>query len=317
MKLTTLVLCCVMALATVACTDDPSSGGDGGTTTVADTTDTAAFPVTVGAPNGPVTIDRQPQRIVSISPTSTEVLYAIGAGPQVTAVDSLSNHPDGAPVTDLSAFTPNVEAIAAFEPDLVILSYDPADIVAGLEAIGIPVILHPTADGLDDAFSQWEQIGAATGHLAEATELVMQVGADIADAFGSLPSTSSDLSYYYELEPTLYSATSTTFIGELFSGTRMTNIADDQDADGFGYPQLSAEYVVSSDPDIIILADTKCCGQSAATVAERPGWDTMRAVADGTIVELDDDIASRWGPRIVDLVDVVVAEILEMASVDA
>jgi iron complex transport system substrate-binding protein len=229
----------------------------------------------------------------------------------------LSNHPPDAPVTDLTGFTPNLEAIAAYDPDLVILSYDPSDIVAGLEAIGVPVILHPTAMSLDDAFTQWEQIGAATGRLAASAALVGEVQSEIDAAFASLPDSASDLTYYYELEPSLYSATSTTFIGELLSGTDMVNIADDQDVDGFGYPQLSAEYVVASNPDLILLADTICCGQTAETVAARPGWDTLSAVRTGAVIELDDDVASRWGPRIVDLVDVVVAGILDATSVGA
>jgi iron complex transport system substrate-binding protein len=265
------------------------------------------FPVTIDTAQGPVTIEERPERIVSISPTSTEVLYAVGAGDQVVAFDSLSKYPESAPVTDLSAFTPSLEAIVAQDPDLVFLSYDPADIVAGLSAVGIPAIVHGTPAGLGDAFTQWEQVGAATGHVADAALLLAQVQGDLDAAFGSVPDSAAELTYYYELEPTLYSATATTFIGELLAGTTMTNIADGQDPDGYGYPQLSAEYVVDADPDLILLADTMCCGQSAATVAERPGWATLTAVSAGSILELDDDVASRWGPRIVELVEDVVA----------
>ncbi|HSJ72035.1 MAG TPA: ABC transporter substrate-binding protein [Acidimicrobiia bacterium] len=283
------------------------------TTTAAD----PAFPVTVEAPNGPVTIDARPTRIVSISPTSTEVLFAIGAGSEVVAVDSLSNHPTEAPLTELSAFSPSVEAIATFDPDLVFLSFDPnGDVIPGLEALGIAVILHPTATDLADAFLQWEQTGAATGRSDEALALVRRVRQGIDDSLSAVPDSASDLTYYYELEPTYYSSTSSTFVGELLSGTMMTNIADPADVDGFGYPQLAAEFIVGSDPDVILLADTKCCGQSAATVAERPGWDTVAAVRTGAIVELDDDIASRWGPRIVVLVEDVVAAILALEAVD-
>jgi len=285
-------------------TDAPTTTGSSpSSTTMLDT----GFPVTIDTAQGPVTIVERPERIVSISPTSTEVLYAVGAGDQVVAVDSLSNYPESAPVTDLSAFTPSLEAIVAQDPDLVFLSYDPADIVAGLSAVGIPAIVHGTPAGLGDAFTQWEQVGAATGHVADAALLLAQVQGDLDAAFGSVPDSAAELTYYYELEPTLYSATATTFIGELLAGTTMTNIADGQDPDGYGYPQLSAEYVVDADPDLILLADTMCCGQSAATVAERPGWATLTAVSAGSILELDDDVASRWGPRIVELVEDVVA----------
>jgi iron complex transport system substrate-binding protein len=309
-------MACALALVVAACGSGAgSSPGDSpteATTTPAPSdsstsTIAVAFPITIETANGPVTIEERPARIVSISPTSTEVLFAIGAGEQVVAVDSLSNYPESAPVTELSAFTPSVEAIIAQDPDLVFLSYDPADIVAGLAAVGIPAIVHGTPAGLDDAFTQWEQVGAATGHVADATLLLAQVQADLDAAFGSVPDGAAELTYYYELEPTLYSATATTFIGELLAGTTMTNIADDQDPDGYGYPQLSAEYIVDADPDLILLADTLCCDQSAATIAERPGWATLTAVTAGSILELDDDIASRWGPRIVELVEDVVA----------
>jgi iron complex transport system substrate-binding protein len=108
------------------------------------------------------------------------------------------------------------------------------------------------------------------------------------------------LSVYHELDPTLYSASSKTFIGQVYTSLGLKNIAD-QAADPFdtGYPQLSAEYVVASSPDVIVLADTICCGQKPSTVAARPGWDRISAVRSGSIVRIHDSIASRWGPRIV------------------
>jgi iron complex transport system substrate-binding protein len=124
------------------------------------------------------------------------------------------------------------------------------------------------------------------------------------------------LTYYYELDPTLYSATSTTFVGELFALTGMSNISDAADSDGFGFPQLTAEYIIEQNPTLIYLADTKCCGQTAETVAQRPGWDTLDAVTNGAVVELDDDIASRWGPRIADLIDDIVVSVLELELVN-
>ncbi|MFV1998895.1 MAG: ABC transporter substrate-binding protein [Acidimicrobiia bacterium] len=292
------------------------------TTTEPTTTTTAAavddgFPVTIDAPNGPVTIRERPTRIVSISPTSTEVLFAVGAGGQVIAVDNQSNFPAEAPVTDISGFTPNVEAIAALDPDLVFLSFDPGDVIAGLQVVGIPVILHGSAFSLDEAYAQWEQVGVATGNIADAMALVASTQESIASAVASLPDGTNALSYYYELDPTFYSATSATFVGELFALTSMTNIADEADPDGFGFPQLTAEYIVDSDPGLIYLADTKCCGQNEQELAARPGWDSMTAVSAGTVIELDDDVASRWGPRIAELFNIVVASILDLDSADA
>ncbi|MCL1588717.1 MAG: ABC transporter substrate-binding protein [Actinomycetia bacterium] len=295
---------------------------DGSTTTSSQASTTtggsdAGFPVTIDAPNGEVTIDAKPQRIVSISPTSTEVLFAVGAGTQVVAVDDRSNFPTNAPVTDLTGFTPNVEAIASYDPDVVFLSFDPGDVIAGLEALDIPVILHPTAVTIADAYEQWEQVGAATGNLSDAKDVVATTQASIATSIETLPDGADILTYYYELDPTFYSATSSTFVGELFALTGMSNIADPADLDGYGFPQLTAEYIIEQNPGLIYLADTRCCGQSIDTVAERPGWNTLDAVVNGAVVELDDDIASRWGPRIAELVDDIVLSILDLELVNA
>ena len=290
------------------------------TTSVPPTTTEApddGFPITIEAPNGPVTIEERPERIVSISPSSTEVLFAVGAGDQVVAVDDQSNHPPDAPVTDLSGFTPSVEAIAAYDPDLVVLSFDPGDTMAGLEAVGIPVILHSAPFTVAEAYAQWEQVGAATGHVVEAAALIADVTARIEDAFAGLPEGTDALTYYWELDPTYYSVTSATFIGDLLAGSAMSNIADEADPDGYGYPQLTSEYIVSTNPSLIALADTKCCAQDAAAVADRPGWGTMDAVRLGHILELDDDVASRWGPRIADLVEAVVTGVVQIEMADA
>ena len=249
-----------------------------------------------------------PARIVSISTVATEMLFAIGAGDQVVAVDSLSTFPADAPVTDLSGFEPNIEAILGFRPDLVVLSYDPGDVVAGLEAAGVESLLQGASMTIADTYSQILALGEITAHAAEATALVEAMRAEITDLAASVVGREDPLSYYHELDDTLYTVTSSTFIGEVYALAGLVNAADPADADGssWGYPQLSAEYLLDADPDIIFLADTKCCAQTAATIAERPGWGTLTAVSTGRIVELDDDVASRWGPRIVDFLRAIV-----------
>ena len=187
------------------------------------------------------------------------------------------------------------------------LSFDPGDVVAGLEAIGIDVIVHPTALTLDDAYVQWAQTGSATGHADEAEELVSMTQYQMEAAVGRVPENADEVSYFYELDNTFYTATSGSFIGNVIGMTGIANVADAApDPDGFGFPQLAEEYILDADPTLILLADTKCCGQSVETVAERPGWGTLSAVRTGSVVELDDDIASRWSPRIADLLDAVV-----------
>ena len=249
-----------------------------------------------------------PARIVSISTVATEMLFAIGAGDQVVAVDSLSTFPADAPVTDLSGFEPNIEAILGFQPDLVIISYDPGDVVAGLQAAGVESLLQGASMTIVETYGQILALGEITAHAAEATALVEDMKAEMADLAASVIQRDEPLSYYHELDDTLYTVTSTTFIGEVYALAGLVNAADPADADGtsWGYPQLSAEYLLDADPDIIFLADTKCCGQTAATIADRPGWETLTAVSTGRIVELDDDVASRWGPRIVDFLRAIV-----------
>jgi len=276
------------------------------------------FPVTVEAANGAVTIDARPERIVSISPTSTEVLFAIGAGEQVIAVDSLSNYPPEAPITELSAWTPSIEAIAEYDPDLVFISFDPGDLIVGLETLGIPVILHGTASSLEDAYAQWEQTGAATGHIAEAVDVVSDTQSRLLDAAESIANEAQGLTYYYEIEDLLYTTTSASFIGQVIALTGLSNIADEAaDPDGFGYPQLSQEFIVESDPNLILLANTVYGGQSLETVAARPGWGSISAVTSGAVVELNDDIASRWSPRVVELLDAVVEAVSSLPTADA
>ena len=293
----------LVAIAAAACgsSDAEPAVATGDPVPVEDET-SAAFPVTIQAPNGPVTIDAPPERIVSLSTVSTETLFAIGAGDQVVAVDDQSNYPPEAPVTELTAFTPNVEAIAGFEPDLVFISFDPGDAVAGLEALEIPVIVHGTALSLDDAYSQIEQTGAATGHLATATGLVAEMQVDIEAAVAAAPVLDPAPTFFHEVSFDLYTATSSTFIGQLYALFSLENIADPADEEGFGFPQLSSEYVLDQDPDMIFLGDV-LYGESAETVAARPGWDALTAVQNGAIVELDTDVASRWGPRIPELVE--------------
>ena len=250
----------------------------------------------------------EPKRIVSLSPTATEMLFAIGAGDQVVAVDSNSNYPAEAPKTDLSAYQPNIEAIAGYKPDLVVYSDDPGELKAGLDKLSIPVLHQPAATDLDDSYAQLGQLGQATGHADEAGQLAATMRAEI-DKIAAAARPERPLTYYHELDKNLYTATSKTFIGQLYDQLGMKNIADAADKDGSGYPQLSAEYVIKADPDLIFLADTKCCGQSARTVAARDGWNELTAVRTGGVVELDDDVASRWGPRVVDFLKTVAAKV--------
>jgi iron complex transport system substrate-binding protein len=242
---------------------------------------------------------KPPDRIISLSPTATEMLFAIGAGHQVVAVDDDSDYPPSAPRTSLSGLEPNIEALARYDPDLVIVSYDPQGFVRSLRALGVPVLLEPAAMDLAGTYSQIESLGRVTGHETAAGALVRRMRRQIAATVAAAPRFTTPPTYYFELEPDFYSVTSSTYVGQLFGLFGLRNIADAAQGATSGYPQLSDEYIVKSDPQVIFLADTVCCGQSARTVAARPGWRAVAAVRDGDVVGLNDDIASRWGPRVV------------------
>ncbi len=264
------------------------------------------------AANGPVRVPQRPHAIVSLSPTVTEMLYAIGAGSQVKAVDEDSDYPPSAPRTKLSGYTPNIEAIAAEQPDLVVISaYDAAMLTKRLGALHIPVLSLPTPSGVNGVYAELAELGRVTGQGRQAANLVTAMRHQIKAIVAGVPHHAKPLTYYYELDQTYYSVTSSTFIGHLLGLLGLKSIADGAKgaAASGGYPQLSAEYVLKANPDYIILADTLCCHQDAATIKARPGWSNLAAVKAGHVIGLNDDIASRWGPRIVDLLRTVLAGI--------
>ena len=276
-RLAAVAAAAALALSAVACGSSGSSSGS-----APGAAGRAAFPAVIKTANGVVHIRSRPTTIISLSPTATEMLYAIGAGSQVKAVDSDSDYPPQAPMTKLSGLDPNLEAIVAYKPDLVVVSNftDNFDSLAKhLASFSIPVLYLPAPAGLSGVYSQFDQLGEATGHLAQAEHEDAALRSQISKIVASVPRRAQPLSYYYELDQTYYSVTSSTFIGTLLALLGMKSIADTASgaASSGGYPQLSSEYIVKANPDYVIL--------------------------------LNDDIASRWGPRIVDLLHTVATDI--------
>ena len=296
-KLLVVLVAAAVAVATV-----------GGGASVAAAPAPKPFPVVVTGTNGKVTIRKRPARIVSLSPTATEGLYAVGAGAQVVAVDDQSNYPKRAPRTSLSGFTPNAEAIARYRPDLVVLATDNG-IVAQLRRLGITVLQLDAARNLTQAYGQLRALARATGHRSAGERAIASMKRRIDAAVSSVRrlTASRRLSVYHELTPDYYSANSQTFIGQIYRLLGLRNIADAADNANGGYPKLSGEYVIAANPSVIVLADTKCCGQTARSVAARPGWSGIAAVRNSRVVRVDDAVASRWGPRIAGLVRAVAA----------
>jgi iron complex transport system substrate-binding protein len=271
------------------------------------------FPVTVDAENGEVTIQTRPERIVSLSPSTTEILFAIGAGDQVVAVDEFSTYPETAPITDLSGYDPNIEAVVGYQPDLVLVSNDSNDLVASLEALDVPVMVNGAPSDLEGGYDIVAALGQATGQVDGAAGVVSGMRSSLDEAFAAAPQ-DTELRVYHELDATYFSASSNSFIGSVYERMGAVNIADEADVDGTGYPQLTEEAVVAADPQLIIITDQ--VGYTAEDVAARPGWSEVSAVRNGGIVTVDADIASRWGPRLPQLVELL-ADAMATAAVPA
>ena len=273
------------------------------------------------------TASTSPRCVVSLSPTATETLFAIGAGPQVQAVDTDSDYPThGLPTKRVNALNPSVESVLGIckattgststKPNLVIISYDANSIKEKLSTLGIKVVEQNAPTSLGGALSQIRQLGGLTGHVSAADAIAASLSRHIAADVKSVPAhPNKKITVYYELDPTYYSLTSTTFVGALMKSLGVVNIADAgaTSADA-GYPQLSGEYIVSANPKLIFVADTICCRITPAKVASRPGFSNVSAVVNDHVVNLNDDIASRWGPRLGILMNQITAAVKKVLA---
>ena len=292
-------------------TEDPASASPEATATglatddatTSTTTAPAAGPVTVTDSLGnELTLAAPPEAIVSLSPTATESLFAIGAGDQVVAVDEYSYYPDDAPVTDLSGFTPNAEAVAAYAPDLVVIQNDANDLVAQLDALDIPVLVQGAAVGFADVYEQIETLGVVTGHADQAGALAETMRSDIDDIVAAAPGGTAGLRYFHEISTDYYTTSSAGFIGAVYGLFDLVNIADEAaEAAGTEFPQMSEEAIIEADPQVVYTTS----GATPEDVARRPGWGGVTAVQNDAVVMLPPDIPSRWGPRVVEFVQVV------------
>jgi iron complex transport system substrate-binding protein len=257
-----------------------------------------AFPVEVTDSVGnTVSLQEPPQRIASLSAGHTEILYAIGAGDQVAAVDNTSDCPGVvSEFPKVDAFTPNVEQIAALEPDLVIIFFDPGDLQSSLQGLGIPVLNLAAPESVEGVYDQMALLGEATGHSADAGGVAGAMKEAVADVLSQVEDAAEAPTVFHEVDNMYFSAGSGTFIGDLYAMLGAANIAD---ATGQAYPQMSAEAIIDADPDVIVLADEDA-GETPETVKARPGWASIAAVKNGRVYVVDPDIISRPGPRLVE-----------------
>ncbi len=260
--------------------------------------DASAFPLEISDSVGnTVTLDAPPRRIASLSAGHTEILYAIGAGDQVAAVDRTSDCPQEAnDLPKVDAFTPSVEAIAELEPDLVIIFFDPGDLQSSLQGLDIPVLNLASPDSVEGVYDQVKLLGEATGQVDDATDLVADMQAAVQDIRSEIGDVADAPTVFHEIDNTYFTAGPGSFIGDLYDILGAENIAE---ATGQAFPQMSAEAIIEADPEVIILADEDA-GETPDTVKARPGWDNISAVQNGRVHIVDPDIVSRPGPRLVE-----------------
>ncbi|HET9914918.1 MAG TPA: cobalamin-binding protein, partial [Anaerolineales bacterium] len=247
-----------------------------------------------------VTLDGPAQRIVSIAPSNTEILFAIGAGDQVVGRDEYSDDPEAArSVANIgSAFDElNIEMIVSLQPDLVLAAnINAPEQVKALENLDITVYYLNNPLTLEEMYGNLEIVAQLTGHEAEAAELIESLKERVAAVDEKIASVSSHPSVFYELDSTdpskPWTAGKGTFITLLIERAGGANIAADLDS----YPQMSLEQIVAADPEYIILGDS-IWGVTPEMVTSRPGWENLSAVKNEKVVPFDDDLVSRPGPR--------------------
>lgn len=259
------------------------------------------YPLTVTDDLGrQVTFERAPLRIVSLAPSHSESVCAVGACGKLVGVDTNSDFPAG--LADVSvvgdAFAPNVEAIVALAPDLV-LADEYSSVHVALEPLGITVYAG-TPQTYDEVLAFLTLLGAILDQGEQAGAVVAEIEATVAavaERVGGAPRPT----VFIELDPTPYSAGPASYLGTILDKAGGENIVTASMGD---FPRVDPEFVVAADPDFIVLTDAPF-GESAATVAARPGWGRLAAVVGGRVLELgvdDVNILARAGPRVGDAV---------------
>lgn len=291
-----LVLLAVAFLA--ACGGESSPPATNTTATSA----SAGFPVTItDSANRQVTIPAPPQRIVVLAPSQVEVLFALGVGDRVVAVEKNTDFPpEAAKLKKIAAYpSPNLEEVTALNPDLVVVSFTPeSQKVPEMERLGLRVIFLAAPSTVNGVFEQIEKLGKATGRQAQAQDMVANMKKGIEAITSKLARVGKGPRVFYELDPTLFTAGTQSYIGDMLRLLKAQNVAEGVSGP---FPQLSLEVLVQRDPEVILLADSgKYGGETPETVRARPGWGNLSAVKNGRVYEVDPDLVNRPGPRIAD-----------------
>jgi len=268
------------------------------------------FPLTLTDDLGrEVTLPVLSRRIVSLAPSNTEILFAIGAGEAVVGVTEYCDYPAEAQgreqIGGFSAKTISVEKIVSLEPDLV-LAYGKGQqsVVEALERVHTPVLVLAPAS-LDDVYADIQLVGQITGHQEEAIHVVQEMKARIdgvAEKVSAIPEEERLLVFWETWDEPLMTAGPSTFTGQMIELAGGVNVFADLTED---YPQISAEEVIARNPAVILSSDNHSDKMTPEQVAARPGWDQIDAVKSGRIYLIDGNIVSRAGPRLADAVEAI------------
>ena len=304
----------VLALAAlVACGGSPAGQGAApaaGTAGSDAAAPAAVFPVTLTDDDGrTVTLARQPGRIVSVAPSNTEILFALGLGDRVVGVTTFCDYPAAAAAKPkIGGLRPNLEAIVAQQPDLVLgIRGTPPDVIAALEGQQIPVAILNPGD-FAGVLANLRAVGRLTGTAPAAERLTGEMDARWKAVETRTRGVSGRPRVLYEIDasdPVAISAAGPgTFIDAMIAAAGGVNVLSAL-TPGQQYPRIGAEAILGADPDLILIGDAPF-GQSKAVVAARPGWGALRAVQRGALVEIEDpNVTSRPGPRLVDGLELV------------
>jgi len=297
------VLAGLLAVLFVAACGDDDDGGDptqtgAASTAPATTAAAAAFPVTVADDNGiGFTFAEAPDAIVALAPSFVEVLYAVGAGESIVAADENTDYPpEAADIPRVSGFSPSVEAIAAYEPDLVLMCcFDPGGLQGSLTALDIPTMFFDSPATVDGVYEQIETIAEVVGSSEEAATIVADMQSDIDGIISQLDAVEEGPSVFHEYDAELFTAGPGSFPDDVYGLLKAPNVAD---STGEPFPQMSNEAVIAAAPAVIILADGDF-GVTPESVAARPGWDAIPAVQTDRIYPVNGALLSRPTPRLV------------------
>ena len=242
-------------------------------------------------------------KIISLSTTHTEIIQSLGAENTLVGVDAFSEV--DFPVEVIDAYTVTAEELVPLNPDVVIIAFDFNGIVEGLEAQEINYVLLPPARNLDDVYAQITNIGEMVNKKSEASSTIRDMKLEINRIINN--SNYQDITVYHEIGYSygIYSVNSESLIGEIYNLLGVTNIANsEEDPYGSGYPALSEEMVIESNPDFIVVGHSDYLNKDLSI---RDGWSDISAVQNSRVFFLDDTLASNWGTTTLQLIEVLAA----------